>query len=450
VSRILLVDDEPRFCQATGELLRRHGHDVTTVNGVQPAKDVLAKDPPDLVLLDLMLPDGNGLELLEQLGQDHPAKVVIITGHPAVKSRIRDLTGPSVSYLTKPIDSRDIERLVRDLGAGAGGSDEQDEETGDGPQRHYGVMVGESEGMQRVYRAIDRFGQTNATVLVQGASGTGKELVAEALHRVSGRTGQFVPVNCGALTSELAASELFGHEKGSFTGATRRHTGVFERAEKGTLFLDEITEMRSDLQAFLLRALETGRIVRVGGEAETPVDVRLIAATNRDPRKAVEEGSLREDLYYRLHEFVISLPPLRERGADIPLLVNHLVAVLNRQYGTQKKPSAELLRRCQVYSWPGNVRELKHVIHRNFLLSDDSEGEIAAHEPFENTLDGDDVRDGLQAGRPIRDVERELILKTLEHFAGDKNLAANTLGISLKTLYNRLHEYESDSDVAVD
>lgn len=446
MSRILLVDDEPRFCQATTELLQRYGHEVTTVADMQRARRALAETPPDLVLLDLMLPDGNGLELLEQLGDDHAAKIVIITGHPAVKAHIQNLTGPSVSYLTKPIDARDIERLVRELDdpAGEGSAD---------TSAHFGMMIGESEAMQRVYAAIERFAGTDATVLVLGESGTGKELVASALHRLSGRSGQFVPVNCGALTSELAASELFGHEKGSFTGATRRHSGVFERAEGGTLFLDEITEMRPDLQAFLLRALETGRIVRVGGEAETPVDVRLIAATNKAPAEAVEQGSLREDLYYRLNEFVVSLPPLRERRGDIPLLVNHLVDVLNEQYGTHKRASAQLLRRCQTYAWPGNVREMKHIVHRNFLLSDAADGEIDVQEEFDNALAASTAKDdGLRAGRPIRDVERELILKTLEHFSADKNAAADALGISLKTLYNRLHEYEQrdDADASVE
>ena len=441
MSRILLVDDEPRFCQATSELLARYGHEVIAVNDVRRAREALAGKPPELLLLDLMLPDGNGLELLEQLGDDHPTKVVIITGHPAVKAHIESLTGPSVSYLTKPIHAQDIERLVRDL------AEPTVDEATAGSAAHFGLMVGESERMQRVYDGVQRFARTDATVLVQGESGTGKELVAAALHRLSGRSGQFVPVNCGALTSELAASELFGHEKGSFTGATRRHIGVFERAEGGTLFLDEITEMRPDLQAFLLRALETGQIVRVGGETQTPVDVRLLAATNRNPLEAVEQGGLREDLYYRLSEFVISLPPLRERSGDIPLLVNHVLEALNARHGTRKRPSAELLRRCQLYAWPGNVRELKHVLHRNFLLTDASDGEVGVQEHLENALAAGTAAEGLRAGRLIRDVERELILKTLAHFSGDKNAAAEALGISLKTLYNRLHEY-SQSEAA--
>jgi DNA-binding NtrC family response regulator len=255
-----------------------------------------------------------------------------------------------------------------------------------------------------------------------------------------------VPINCGALAGELVASELFGHEKGSFTGATRRHTGVFERANGGTLFLDEISEMPLDMQTFLLRSLETREITRVGGEHETRIDTRLLAATNRSPAEAVREGALREDLYYRLSEFVISLPPLRERGDDIDLLVGHFVADLNERYGTQKRPSADFLEHCRKYSWPGNVRELKHVVHRAYLLSEGASSEIQVSQGFENPFALENGSQGLQPGRAIRDVERELIIKTLKHYRGDKKVAADTLGISLKTLYNRLNDYKKPGE----
>jgi DNA-binding NtrC family response regulator len=435
MSRVLLIDDEPRFCQATSETLRGRGHDVATANGVAAARELLRTGSPDLILLDLMLPDGNGLELLEQLEADSPSQIVIITGHPAIKAHIQSLAGPSVSYLTKPVDMRDILRLVDELDAAP-------EAAPDEQSKHFGLLIGESPCMQRVYQAIRQFGPTAATVLIQGASGTGKELVAEALHRASGRGGQFVPVNCGALMNELVGSELFGHEKGSFTGATRRHKGLFERAHGGTLFLDEIGEMQPHLQAYLLRALESGEIIRVGGERETQIDTRLLAATNRNPADAVEEGVLRQDLYYRLSEFVISLRPLRERGDDIALLATYFVDQLNRRYGTAKRASPELIERCMAYSWPGNVRELKHVVHRVFLLHEETDVELEPDESFDGGLAFEDSLVGVQAGRPIRDVERELILKTLSHFDGDKKAASETLGISLKTLYNRLHQYD--------
>jgi two-component system, NtrC family, response regulator HydG len=437
MSQVLLIDDEPSFCQATSELLRQRGHDVVTANGLAAARDLLRDATPELILLDLMLPDGNGLELLEQLGEHHPSRVVIITGHPGIKTHIDTLTGPSVTFLTKPVNTRDLLRLMEAFNEKPEALPDIDENI------HFGLMVGESEIMQTVYRAIRQLGPTDATVLIQGESGTGKELVAEALYKTSGRSGEFVAVNCGGLTKELVASELFGHEKGSFTGATRRRIGYFERAHAGMLFLDEITEMPADLQAHLLRALETGHIVRVGAEQETNIDARLVAATNQDPIKAVENRTLRKDLYYRLSEFVIRLPPLRERADDIELLVNYFIKELNVQYETRKVPSQAMIERFRTYEWPGNVRELKHAVHRAFLLTEDDD-EVDLPAGFETALGPQGGISGVRAGRAIREVEKELILKTLEHFDGDKKAAAETLGISLKTLYNRLHEYENE------
>jgi DNA-binding NtrC family response regulator len=438
MSHVLLIDDEPRFCQATSETLRKRGHQVTTANGLAAARELLRTTKPELILLDLILPDGNGLELLEQLDEDSP-NVVIITGHPAIKSQIQSLAGPSISYLTKPLDPDDILRLIEDL--------ETDDDPRNGP-KHFGLIVGETDAMQSVYQAIEQFGPTAATVLIEGESGTGKELVARALHRVSGRKGKFVASNCGGLTGELVASELFGHEKGSFTGATRRHTGVFERADGGTLFLDEISEMPAEMQTYLLRALESGVIMRVGAEHETSVDTRLLAATNRKPADAVRDGVLREDLYYRLSEFVISLPPLRERGEDVDVLIDHFVNEMNERYGANKHASAEFRDRCRAYSWPGNVRELGHVVHRAYLLAEDDDAELRADDALESPLVFDNGIQGVEPGRAIRDVERELIYKTLEHFKGDKKAAAQTLGVSLKTLYNRLNAYREEGGEA--
>jgi two-component system, NtrC family, response regulator HydG len=434
MSRVLVVDDEPRFRQATSETLRQHGHQVVTVNSLAAARAALQANEPDLILLDLMLPDGNGLELLDQFAEDSSALVALVTGHPSIKARIQSLAGPAITYLTKPVQVEEILRLVED------GAEQRKENIVAGG-KHFGLLVGETQSMQDVYSSIERFGPTDATVLIVGPSGTGKELVANALHRVSGRSGRFVPTNCGALAGELVASELFGHEKGSFTGATRRHAGVFERANRGTLFLDEISEMPLDMQTYLLRSLETGEIVRVGGETETKIDVRLLTATNRNLSDLARDGALREDLYYRISEFVISLPALRERGEDMRLLIDYFVDELNEHYGEHKAASEAFVETCKGYPWPGNVRELKHVVHRAYLLARDG-GELPAETAFGNPFAGDGNGAGLEAGRPIREVERELILKTLEHFGGDKKAAADTLGISLKTLYNRLNEYE--------
>jgi DNA-binding NtrC family response regulator len=335
--------------------------------------------------------------------------------------------------LTKPIDVRDILRLIED--------DEEFPQPEDGSEKHFGFLLGEAPAMQKVYEAIRRFGPTDVAVLIEGESGTGKELVAKALHTVSGRQGRFVPTNCGALAGELVASELFGHEKGSFTGATRRHAGVFERADGGTLFLDEISEMPLDMQTFLLRSLETGEIVRVGAEEETKVNARLLAATNRDLPSIVRDGIVRQDLFYRISECIIHLPPLRERGDDIGILVHHFVDRLNERYRAEKEPSTGFLEFCNKYSWPGNVRELKHVVHRAYLMTESPSGEILPETGGTSPMVPEKEKLGIHAGRAISDVERELIFKTLDHFDGDKKAAADTLGISLKTLYNRLNEY---------
>jgi DNA-binding NtrC family response regulator len=280
-------------------------------------------------------------------------------------------------------------------------------------------------------------------VLILGETGTGKELVAEAIHRASGRGGQFVAVNCGSLSRDLAGSELFGHEKGSFTGAVRRHPGFFKRSDSGTLFLDELAEMPLDLQPHFLRVLETGAVLPVGAEKETHVDTRIVAATNTEPKKAIADKTLREDLYYRLNVFPISLPPLREKADDIPLLVEHFVQTA-RTSGTAKRTfSDRSLARLQAYHWPGNVRELQHVVQRASIMSDPAAPDLALPDRFESPFGEPAAREGLQIGRSIRDVERELIMRTLEHMNGDKKAAAEILGISLNTLYNRLNSYDT-------
>jgi DNA-binding NtrC family response regulator len=282
-------------------------------------------------------------------------------------------------------------------------------------------------------------------VLINGESGTGKELVAETLHRTSARKDAvMLPVNCGAVSPNLIESELFGHERGSFTGADRQRKGYFERANGGTLFLDEVTEMPIELQVKLLRVLETGTVVRVGGNEPIQVDVRLLAATNRDPLEAVKAGKLREDLYYRLNVFPIALPPLRARPGDIELLAEHFLAQLNREAGTAKVWSRAALERLRRNAWTGNVRELRNVVQRAYILGDD---EIAAEvlplpeeAPVERP-DGPVLQ--VRVGTSIEQMEQRLILATLELTEGDKKRAAEILRISLKTLYNRLNVYEA-------
>ncbi len=439
MAKVLLVDDEPDFVAAASEMLQLHGHAVQTAERLDHARRLLSVSIPDVLLLDLMLPDGNGLELLEELRGTPVKRVVFITGHPGIKSLIKNLSGPSVSYLTKPIDSRELLSLLKDIEAAG----ELSEESGDGVTRHFGLLIGESPAMQTVYEQIEKVGRTDSPVLVLGETGTGKELVAESIHRASGRTGQFVAVNCGSLSRELAGSELFGHEKGSFTGAVRRHPGFFKRADGGTLFLDELAEMPIDLQPHFLRVLETGSVLPVGSEREVQVDARIIAATNREPKKAIAERSLREDVYYRLSVFPLALPPLRERAADVPALVEYFLLQSKPGASPRRTISPQSMKRLQSYHWPGNVRELKHVVQRASIMASPDATELELPERFESPFGEQDDRQGLTIGRSIRDVERELIMRTLEHLNGDKRAAADTLGISLNTLYNRLNAYES-------
>ena len=279
--------------------------------------------------------------------------------------------------------------------------------------------------------------------MLAGESGTGKELIAQTIHQFSPRCNEnFVAVNCGAIPPHLIEAALFGHEKGSFTGAARQHAGYFEHASRGTLFLDEITEMPTDMQVKLLRVLESGAFLRVGGSEEVKVDVRLIAATNRDVETAVKEGSLREDLMYRLAVFPIRVPPLRERNGDVELLAQHFLQTLNAKDNTRKSFSRQSLETIRAYSWPGNVRELKNVVQRAFILSSDTltiEDHLSDLSAKKTV-----IHDGFlsfSVGMPLADAQREIILATLKHFGGNKRLTAEALGISLKTLYNRLKEY---------
>jgi two-component system, NtrC family, response regulator AtoC len=302
-------------------------------------------------------------------------------------------------------------------------------------------LLGQSPAIGRLRESIERVAPLRAAVLISGESGTGKELVATEIHARSGRAGAFVAINCAAVPESLFASELFGHEKGSFTGATRRHQGHFERSHGGTIFLDEVTEMPLPLQATMLRILETGSFVRVGGETEVPFDLRVIASTNRDPQEAVREGAFRADLYYRLSEFFISVPPLRRREDDVVLLAECFLAELNERYSTRRRFAPGELRKLRDYSWPGNVRELRHAIQRHYVLSEGADGLLVV------TPSGADAPAELmlRPGMSIAQMERRLIDLTLDHYRGDKRLTAAALGISLRTLYNRLKEYRYEA-----
>jgi len=306
-------------------------------------------------------------------------------------------------------------------------------------------IIGRSSAMLALYELIERVAPTAAPVLITGESGTGKELVAERIHGMSSRSGGvFLPVNCGAVSSSLFESELFGHERGSFTGASHRRIGYFERTSGGTLMLDEVTEMSLEMQAKLLRILETGALLRVGSSEPVQLDVRIVATTNRDPRQAVKEGRLREDLFYRLNVFPIDMPPLRSRGDDISLLAQHFLAEFNHQAGSTKHWGTGALERLNQMTWPGNVRELRSAVQRAFILGDVELQAEAFCEPSPAARNGGTAPAArATVGSTIAMAERELILATLEQLGGRKPEAAKLLGISLKTLYSRINVYRA-------
>ena len=320
------------------------------------------------------------------------------------------------------------------------------------PLSAVGSLLGASPAMQQVFRLIERVGPTEASVLLTGESGSGKELAAQSIHECSARRdGPFVAINCGAIPAGLIEAELFGYEKGSFTGAVRAHAGVFERAQGGTLLLDEVTEMPLDMQTRLLRVLETRKFYRVGASTEFTSDVRVIASTNRCPLQAVQTGQLREDLLYRLAVFPVDMPPLRNRGDDVELLAEHFLAELNAQGRTQKRLSALARMMLKQHTWPGNVRELKNCIERAFILGD-TVLELAPLIPGTAAREGDHAGNGerlnIRVGSRIYDMERSLIEATLDYFKGNKRRAADALGCSLKTLYNKLNGYSQSQECA--
>jgi len=312
-------------------------------------------------------------------------------------------------------------------------------------------LLGDSEAMQEVFRLIERVGPTEASVLLTGESGSGKELAAQSIHdRSARRGGPFIAINCGAIPAGLIEAELFGYEKGSFTGAVRAHAGVFERAQGGTLLLDEVTEMPLDMQTRLLRVLESRKFYRVGASVEFTSDVRVIASTNRCPLQAVQNGQLREDLLYRLAVFPIDMPPLRSRGGDVELLAEHFLTELNAQSRTQKRLSAMARMTLKQHTWPGNVRELKNCIERAFILGDQT---LELAPLIQNAARGGDTasdreRLDIRVGSRIYDMERSLIEATLDYFKGNKRRAADALGCSLKTLYNKLNGYSQNQECA--
>ena len=435
--RALFVDDDADFLEGVAEIATQEGFAVTGARSLQEAREHLAGNSADLVMIDLALPDGEGIELLRELKESSSSDVILVSGVATVDSAIEALRLGALDYLTKPLDNGRLKAVLahvlrlRSLKEEVGSLRGELRKLG-----RFGRLIGVSPAMQNVYDQMMKVAPTDATVFITGESGTGKELVAQTIYELSSRRRRpFLPLDCGAIPDNLIESELFGHERGSFTGATQLRRGCFERAAGGTLFLDEITEMPIELQVKLLRVLESGSLVRVGGDEPVPVNVRLIAASNRVPKEAVEEGKLREDLYYRINVFPIVLPPLRDRAGDVLLLADRFLESLNASQGTSKRLSEAARDRIQAYPWRGNVRELKNELQRAFIM-------------YEGTIELPDLIAGRgpeppapEVGGSLEESERYLILATVDQCGGNKKKAAQILGISLKTLYNRLHLY---------
>jgi DNA-binding NtrC family response regulator len=452
--RALVVDPDRGLREGLRPLLEEQGYCLAQADTLEHARSLLAADGFDVLLVEPDLPDGDGLTLLEV--RACAFETVVITARASIASAVAALRAGAIDYLTKPLDRARLgallgrvarTRAVRGpLPAPGGGRREPG---------GFGTLVGSSPPMQEVYRRIGKVAPTNASVLVVGESGTGKELVAQTIHRASRRAAsRFVAVNCGALSASLAESELFGHEKGSFTGAESRRAGYFEQASGGTLFLDEITEMPAELQVKLLRALEAGAVRRVGGSEPVAVDVRLIAASNLDPERAVAEGRLRRDVLYRLNVFPISVPPLRQRGADVELLARSFLERVNQRDGDAKRFSAQTIDCLRSYAWPGNVRELRNAVERAAIVADrviapaDLPRELREHSGAPAVSPDGGYGDGADAftvevGCSLAGLEKRLILATLRSCAGDKRRAAEQLGISVRTLYQRLSVYRA-------
>jgi len=444
--RVLVVEDDASAAEALVQILQRDGLVVDHVSSGEDALVRFAETTYHILLTDLLLPGMSGIELTRLVHEGAPGTaIVLITGHATVNTAVRALQHGATDYLKKPIDPRKLRASVADLCASRPdylpstllAAEHTDVVRFEG-------MVGRSLVMRRVFEQIRLAAHSDATVLITGESGTGKELVARAVHQRSRRaTGPFVAVNTGAISPGLIASELFGHERGAFTGAVDAKEGQFEQAERGTLFLDEISTMDAQTQVNLLRVLETFSYTRVGGKKERRADVRVVAATNQDLRAMSAARRFREDLYYRLHVLPIDLPPLRDRREDILPLAHDLVAGHARRYGREAVELPLATQRLLAsYDWPGNVRELRNVMEQALLLSRASviEPEVLPQMIHRASPTVDEIR--VRLGSTLADAEREIVLSTLAARGGNKKLTAEVLGISRRSLYDKLATFE--------
>ena len=428
------------------------GYEAEVSDDLASAWKSIQKLVPDIALLDLKLPDGSGLDLLKQIKEDYPdVPVIILTGHATVDSAVDALKQGAEDYLTKPVDLSRLEVMLRNLQDKTELRQEvlelrrQLQKMG-----ALGHLVGKSPAMQKLFQEIEMVSSTDANVFIVGESGSGKEVVCNTIHSLSRRKNRpFIAFNCGAISPTLIESEIFGHEKGAFTNAVKRREGYFELAKGGTVFLDEITEMPLDLQVKLLRVLEEGKFRRVGGNQEIEIDARIVAASNRDPLAAIEQGKLREDLYYRLNVFPIEVPPLRERKEDIPLFAFHFLAMLNEQEDKDvDKLSPEFQEALERYDWPGNVRELRNIINRAFIMArGDTLTVDALPDKFLRGARRRKTSLTLPIGsKPLDEIQRLVAQETLVWAEGDRDRAAEALGISRDQYEQMIAPAEIDED----
>jgi len=445
--RVLIADDEANMRWVLERALSKAGYDVETAEDGQLALDRALAERPDLVLVDLKMPRMDGLSVLKTLKEHYPdLLIVLMTAHGSTATAVEAMKAGAHDYLMKPFDIEELLITVSKAFEVESLREQVDYLKGE-VQRAGWQLVGSSDSMKAVKHLVERVALTPATVLIQGESGTGKELVAQAIHALSPRVnGPFIRVNCAALTETLLESELFGHEKGAFTGALARRTGRFELADGGTLFLDEIGELSFNVQAKLLRVLQERTFERVGGEKTIKVDVRIITATNRDLLKEAQEGRFREDLYYRLSVFPISIPPLRERREDIPYLADHFLKKL-KTYGQSKTLGQGVLTQLIAYDWPGNVRELENVVERMVIIS---QGAVIGAEglPVFNTISKEEKGPGPfvlpPEGVSLEELEKSFLQQAMEQTGGNQSQAAKRLGLSRHAFLYRIEKYGID------
>ena len=448
--RILVVDDDDSTRSFLTSVLTAEGYQCLTANDIASAEAVLRQEPVQLAFLDLYLGTSNGLNVLDLIKVLQPqCACVIMTAHMSVETVAKSITSGAVEYLGKPLLIDDLLAVVRRVQAGRVPAQDAAQDQDEGPES---AIIGRTPKMLEVYRAVARVAPTDVSVLVLGASGTGKELVARAIHDHSNRFKMpFVPVNCGALPENILESELFGHEKGAFTGADSSRPGLFEAAHGGTLFLDEISETRPSFQVNLLRAVQEQQIRRVGSHKYTPVNVRILAASNRDLTKLMAAGQFREDLYYRLSVVEIKLPSLDERREDIPLLVQHFLKRSNLKNKRNVKITDEAVRVLSVAFWPGNVRELENLVERLAIFCTSGEIGAADVENERRVVHSNGavsaVAAGAESARTLEDMERQHIVRVLQENAGNKSKAARALGIERKTLYQKARRLGIDLQV---